>query len=65
MSLSEFFDKVAKTLAYHARRLLRGVRGVRWNLSRRPARRPIIVVGCSRAGTTLVYKMLSESHEIG
>lgn len=65
MSLSEFFDKVAKTLAYHARRLLHGVRGVRWDRSRRPARRPIIVVGCSRAGTTLVYKMLSESHEIG
>ncbi|HQT30379.1 MAG TPA: sulfotransferase [Thiobacillus sp.] len=63
--MNEFFDKVAKTLAYHAQRLLRGVRGVRWNLSRRPARRPIIVVGCSRAGTTLVYKMLSESHEIG
>ncbi|MDP1928340.1 MAG: sulfotransferase [Thiobacillus sp.] len=65
MSLSEFFDKVAKTLAFHARQLMRGVRSMRWNLSRRPASRPIIVVGCSRAGTTLVYKMLSESHEIG
>ncbi|MGA7180309.1 MAG: sulfotransferase [Thiobacillaceae bacterium] len=32
---------------------------------KRPAQRPIIVVGCSRAGTTLVYKTLSESHEIG
>ena len=65
MGLSEFFDKVAKTLAFHARRLRRGLRGVRWGMSRRPAERPIIVVGCSRAGTTLVYKTLSESREIG
>jgi len=65
MSLSEFFDKVTKTLGFHARHLLRGLRGLRWNLSRQSARRPIIVVGCSRAGTTLVYKILSESHEIG
>jgi hypothetical protein len=38
---------------------------MRWDRTRRPASRPIIVVGCSRAGTTLVYKVLSESHEIG
>ena len=43
----------------------RGARSARWALARPPARRPIIVVGCSRAGTTLVYKTLSESHEIG
>jgi len=65
MSLSEFFDKVTKTLGFHARQLLRGLRGLRWNLSRQSASRPIIVVGCSRAGTTLVYKILSESREIG
>jgi len=63
--LSEFLVKVSKTLAWHARRLLRGLRSARWSLSRQPAQRPIIVVGCSRAGTTLVYKTLSESHEIG
>ena len=65
MSLSEFFDKVAKTLVFHARRLQRGLRGLRWNVARKPATRPVIVVGCSRAGTTLVYKTLSESREIG
>jgi len=63
--LSEFLINVSKTLAYHARRIRRGVRSVRWALAHQPARRPIIVVGCSRAGTTLVYKTLSESHEIG
>ena len=63
--MNEFLIKVSKTLAYHARRAQRGVRSLRWALARRPAQRPIIVVGCSRAGTTLVYKTLSESHEIG
>jgi hypothetical protein len=63
--LSEFLEKVSKTLAWYARRLQRGMRSAQWALARRPAQRPIIVVGCSRAGTTLVYKTLSESHEIG
>ena len=65
MSMSEFAEKVVKTLAFHARRQLRRLREMRWSLSRRPASRPIIVVGCSRAGTTLVYKTLSESRAIG
>jgi hypothetical protein len=63
--LNEFLIKVGKTLAHHARRIQRGLRNARWSLSRPPAQRPIIVVGCSRAGTTLVYKTLSESREIG
>ena len=63
--MSEFLGKVSKTLAYHARRFQRGVRSARWVLTRPSARRPIIVVGCSRAGTTVVYKTLSESREIG
>ena len=63
--MSEFLIKVSKTLAYHAQRIGRGVRSARWMLARQPAQRPIIVIGCSRAGTTLVYKTLSESHEIG
>jgi hypothetical protein len=63
--LNEFLNKVSKTLAWHAQRVQRVLRGGRWALTRRPAQRPIIVVGCSRAGTTLVYKTLSESREIG
>lgn len=65
MNLSEFLDKVNKTLAWHAKQAQRTLRGWTWSLSRPPARRPIIVVGCSRAGTTLVYKTLSESAEVG
>jgi hypothetical protein len=63
--LSEFLIKARKTLVYHAHRLQRGLRNASWSLTRAPAQRPIIVVGCSRAGTTLVYKTLSESREIG
>jgi hypothetical protein len=63
--LSEFLDKVDKTLRHYGAKTLIALRGVWWNLTRRPAQRPIIVVGCSRAGTTLVYKTLSESREIG
>jgi hypothetical protein len=63
--LSEFLIRASKTLAHHGRRVQRGLRSASWLLTRRPAQRPIIVVGCSRAGTTLVYKTLSESREIG
>jgi hypothetical protein len=63
--LSEILDKVDKTLRYYGNRVLIMLRGARWTLTRKPADRPIIVVGCSRAGTTLVYKTLSESCEIG
>jgi hypothetical protein len=62
---SEFLAKVEKTLAHHGRTAARTLRGTWWNLGRPPADRPVIVVGCSRAGTTLVYKTLSESHELG
>ena len=65
MKPSVFLEKVSKTLDWHGRRALRGLRDLRWTLTRPPADRPIIVVGCSRAGTTLVYKLLSESREIG
>ncbi|HEY9099978.1 MAG TPA: sulfotransferase [Thiobacillus sp.] len=58
-------NKVIKTLAFYARGWIRVLRGIWWGVSPRSASRPIIVVGCSRAGTTLVYKTLSESSEVG
>ena len=63
--MSELFTKIGKTASFHARRMQRGLRGLAWRLTRPAAQSPIIVLGCSRAGTTLVYKTLSESHEIG
>lgn len=54
-----------KTIAFHANVALRWSRGRHWVLTHAPALRPIIVVGCSRAGTTVVYKTLSQSRELG
>jgi len=60
VSLAELGVKVAKTAAYHGRRLREAGRDLLWPLAD-PHRfaHPVLVVGCSRAGTTLVYKTLS------
>lgn len=60
-----FWIRVAKTLAHHWHQLQRKARGVYWDARRVPAERPVFVVGCSRAGTTLVYKTFSESPGLG
>lgn len=64
-NLSELLEKIYKNVDYHAMRGRRGVRALAWGLSQRAAERPIFVVGCSRAGTTVVYKTLSESPAVG
>ena len=63
--MSEFWEKVDKTLHYHRRQASIALRGAWWDIRPVKATRPVFVVGCSRAGTTLVYKTLSESREIG
>lgn len=63
--MRELLLKVGKTVRYHGWRAIVAVRGVRWDASRRPLERPIFIVGCSRAGTTLVYKTFSESRQLG
>lgn len=63
--MAAFFEKVDKTLRHHGNAALRAWRSARWSLSRPAADRPVIVLGCSRAGTTVVYKTLSESPELG
>ena len=63
--MSEFWKKADKTLRYHGRQTGVGLRGVWWDVHSVKANKPVFVIGCSRAGTTLVYKTLSESHELG
>lgn len=58
-------EKVAKTLSHYGSYLIRGLRTVHWRLGRLSASRPIFIVGCSRAGTTVVYKTFSEAEELG
>ena len=63
--MNEFTHKLKKTLDYHYKQAATGLRTYWWDSYHAKAERPIFVVGCSRAGTTLVYKTLSESREIG
>ena len=63
--MSDFWQKVGKTLRHHGRQTAIKLRGMRWDVHPVKASRPVFIVGCSRAGTTLVYKTLSESHELG
>ena len=63
--MSDFCKKVDKTLRYHGRQAAIALRGAWWDVHPVRAVRPVFVVGCSRAGTTLVYKTLSESRELG
>lgn len=63
--MGEFWEKVDKTLRYHGRQASIALRGAWWRVHPVKANRPVFIVGCSRAGTTLVYKTLSESPELG
>lgn len=64
-SQNEFWIKVNKTLRYHARRVARGICGAWWDMSRPQVRKPVFIIGCSRAGTTMVYRTYSEAEELG
>jgi len=58
--LAELGVKVAKTAAFYGHRLSQLGRDLCWPLvDRHRLARPVLVVGCSRSGTTLVYKTLS------
>lgn len=63
--MGELLPKVEKTLKFHAFHALRIARGMWWDIARPEAVRPIFVIGCSRAGTTVLYKTLSASPELG
>jgi hypothetical protein len=63
--MGKFRQKVDKTLRYHGRQTAIALRGTWWDLHPVKAKRPVFILGCSRAGTTLVYKTLSESRELG
>jgi hypothetical protein len=58
-------NNTVKTVDYHARRLMRAGRSAWWSVRRSKLKRPVFVVGCSRAGTTVVYKTLSAHPQLG
>jgi len=63
--VSELSEKVDKTLRHYGRGLQQAARALRWQLVPVGVTRPVFVVGCSRAGTTLVYKTFSEAEDLG
>lgn len=63
--MGDLLLKIGKTARYHARRATVAARAVSWDLAPRTLQRPVFIVGCSRAGTTVVYKTFSESRELG
>lgn len=63
--MPELWNKVVKTACHHWQNLLVFSRQCRWQVFHIKPDRPVFIVGCSRAGTTLVYKTFSESAELG
>ncbi len=63
--MSDFWLKVRKTLQYHWKKRLIAIREAKWDRSKPLAQSPVFILGCSRAGTTLVYKTFSESRQLG
>lgn len=58
-------EKIAKTLHHYERLAAIYIRRQWWSLFPIEVNRPVFIVGCSRAGTTLVYKTFSMAKELG
>lgn len=65
MFVTEVGEKIVKTVDHYYRKMMVVYRSIYSRFFLKISDRPIFVVGCSRAGTTLVYKTLSLSKEIG
>jgi hypothetical protein len=59
------FSLIIKNLRYYGQKAIVRLREIRCAVSTPVLRQPIFIVGCSRAGTTLVYKTFSESRQLG
>lgn len=59
-----FMVKVRKTLAYYGKKILWRWRDLIFPLLQPEFKRPVIVVGCSRSGTTAVYNVLGMAPEL-
>jgi len=63
--MSELLSLVRKNLFYFGDMAAVEIRNLRCSIVLPNLRQPVFIVGCSRAGTTLVYKTFSESRELG
>lgn len=63
--MNELIQKIVKTLIFYKKRLNISFRSLLYDLNPRILERPIFIIGCSRSGTTLVYKTFSTSISLG
>lgn len=59
LSPDSFGTKIRKTVQYYILRSQHTFRDLWWAIAKPRLHRPIFVVGCSRSGTTVVYRTLS------
>jgi len=63
--MSRLLEMLKKNVRHYGAAAQRAARDFRWSIEPVTVRDPVFVVGCSRAGTTVVYKTLSEADELG
>jgi hypothetical protein len=63
--VSALLAKIDKNMRHYGAAAQRAARDLRWSIGPVPVREPVFVIGCSRGGTTVVYKTLSEADELG
>ena len=63
--MNELTKKVIKTLCFYTKKALISYRTLHYSIKPVVLIKPIFVVGCSRAGTTLIYKTFSQSKHLG
>jgi len=63
--MNELLERIDKNIRHYGAAAQRAARDLRWSIGPVPVREPVFVVGCSRGGTTVVYKTLSEADELG
>jgi hypothetical protein len=65
ISAGGLLEKIDKNIRHYGSAAQRTMRGLRWSVAPVPVHEPVFVIGCSRGGTTVVYKTLSEADELG
>lgn len=63
--MNHLSEKIRKTIRYYLKVALIDFRSLLYSINKKRLEQPIFVIGCSRAGTTLVYKTFSESRYLG
>lgn len=63
--MNQLSEKIAKTLKHYKKISAVKFRNIIYPILGNQLKQPIFVIGCSRAGTTLVYKTFSESKYLG